>query len=430
MNNKNNTYRKATMGKVAQCAVLVSALLGSSAAYARDVQYVVTLGMPTSSQTNASEVTFYFDIAEPLLNIDTADFQLFNGSGSAVITSVVLPTDGSNRVQLKVLTGESDTSVASYMINNGTIEDTSGEVVTLKFSGSLPTYIIDKEAPDAPVVNEPVYTFDQTPTIKGSAEAGSTVTLTNSSGVQVCSVTASSTSAWQCEITPALAIGPATFSLTATDGSGNESESVNHDLIVMTLTGDDDGDGISNGDEVNVLGSNPVSADTDSDGVDDLTELGGDINNPSITSGSALIDILNPNNDSDGDGLVNITEASLGTDPLNVDTDGDGLSDAIEQSLGLNPSNEDTDGDGVNDANEDQDGDGLTNATEVLLGTKLDDVDSDDDGINDGAEDSDGDGLSNLLEVEMGLNPVSTDSDADGLSDNIEDTDGDGLYNG
>ena len=56
--------------------------------------------------------------------------------------------------------------------------------------------------------------------------------------------------------------------------------------------------------------------------------------------------------DADGDGLDNLQEQALGTDPRNADTDGDGLSDALELEYGTNPLSADTDGDGMSDADE------------------------------------------------------------------------------
>jgi alpha-tubulin suppressor-like RCC1 family protein/chitodextrinase len=41
--------------------------------------------------------------------------------------------------------------------------------------------------------------------------------------------------------------------------------------------------------------------------------------------------------DSDGDGLINSVELSLGTDPLKADSDDDGIADNLEVSLGLDP---------------------------------------------------------------------------------------------
>ena len=67
--------------------------------------------------------------------------------------------------------------------------------------------------------------------------------------------------------------------------------------------------------------------------------------------------------DDDNDGLTNVEEASLGTDPDNPDTDGDGMPDGWEIEFGLNPL--------VNDAAGDPDGDGLFNLYEYSLGYSL-----------------------------------------------------------
>lgn len=57
--------------------------------------------------------------------------------------------------------------------------------------------------------------------------------------------------------------------------------------------------------------------------------------------------------DTDGDGLDDVREVGLGTDPLNWDTDGDGLSDADEVIIWkTDPLKADTDGDGFDDGTE------------------------------------------------------------------------------
>ncbi|MFZ8201899.1 NosD domain-containing protein, partial [Alteromonas portus] len=73
--------------------------------------------------------------------------------------------------------------------------------------------------------------------------------------------------------------------------------------------------------------------------------------------------------DLDGDGLENIKEFLLGSNPLNRDSDSDGLTDADEYSLGTSPIKADTDNDGYSDSEDsfpldstewrDSDGDGI-----------------------------------------------------------------------
>ncbi len=56
--------------------------------------------------------------------------------------------------------------------------------------------------------------------------------------------------------------------------------------------------------------------------------------------------------DTDMDGLTDVEEAELGSDPNNPDTDGDGLNDGLEVEIGTDPTKADTDGDGRDDKQE------------------------------------------------------------------------------
>ena len=116
--------------------------------------------------------------------------------------------------------------------------------------------------------------------------------------------------------------------------------------------------------------------------------------------------------DSDGDGLMNYLETYYSTDPDDPDTDGDGLSDFLEITrLGYDPLSKDTDGD------EDADADGLTNLEEVRLGTDPVSPDTDLDGLPDGDElhlgtdplvpDTDGDGALDGWEADRGYDPLN-----------------------
>ena len=88
--------------------------------------------------------------------------------------------------------------------------------------------------------------------------------------------------------------------------------------------------------------------------------------------------------DSDGDGLLDLDEELLGTDPNSPDTDGDFLSDAIEVNgaTKTNPLDGDTDDDGLLDGNEDANRNGVVDEDE----TDPTLADTDGDLIQDGTE--------------------------------------------
>jgi hypothetical protein len=87
--------------------------------------------------------------------------------------------------------------------------------------------------------------------------------------------------------------------------------------------------------------------------------------------------------DSDTDGISNKDEIeTTGTNPLLDDSDGDGLLDGWEYYMGLDPN----DSTGINGAAGDADGDGLSNTEEHSLVTNPLDADSDADGIPDGED--------------------------------------------
>lgn len=185
-----------------------------------------------------------------------------------------------------------------------------------------------------------------------------------------------------------------------------------------------------------------------------------------VISTGIVFQLSNENNDTDADGLTNDEEAKLGTDPLKADTDGDGISDGDEvKKYHTNPLSPDTDKDRITDYDEifvyntdplnaDMDGDGLKEGDEIYTyRTDPKNPDTDGDGISDGDEvikyatnptkaDSDHDGLDDYAEVfKYHTSPTEYDTDGDGLSDGAEvltyktnplksDTDGDGLSDG
>ncbi len=149
--------------------------------------------------------------------------------------------------------------------------------------------------------------------------------------------------------------------------------------------------------------------------------------------------------DLDDDGLPDVEEQLLGTDPTNPDSDQDGLVDGEEVFIfQTDPLSQDTDGDQLLDSEEvfgtntdplnpDTDQDGLPDGVEVFItGTDPLQPDTDLDGLLDGQEvgplatsplnpDTDGDGLLDGEEVLLyGTDPLLPDTDGGGSLDSEE----------
>ncbi|WP_395377193.1 Ig-like domain-containing protein [Marinicella sp. W31] len=103
---------------------------------------------------------------------------------------------------------------------------------------SPPTFVtVDQTAPNVPVITAPTdgaLTNDNTPTVTGTAEAGTTVVVTGPNG-ESCSVVADSGGNWSCDVSPALADGSNQLSATATDSIGNTSGPANVTITVDTV---------------------------------------------------------------------------------------------------------------------------------------------------------------------------------------------------
>ncbi len=253
-------------------------------------------------------------------------------------------------------------------------------------------------------------------------------------------------------------------------------------MVVVEVTDfDADEDGLSNIQETDDVGTDPLDPDTDDDGILDGTEVNGGnpadpLTNPTNpldpdTDGDGLCDgnisispICVAGEDRDEDGLRDPTE----TDAADPDTDQDGLDDGVEVLVGsypgpfgprTNPLVADTDGDGLLDGTEDTDTDGTFEPGQNE--TDPTDPDTDNGGELDGSErqngrdpvdfpqddngalgDADNDGLSDGEEGTIGTNPNDPDTDGDGLKDGVEvhgtnetdpldpDTDGDSILDG
>jgi hypothetical protein len=142
--------------------------------------------------------------------------------------------------------------------------------------------------------------------------------------------------------------------LTVKDPSNNHATDIM--WVYVSTVEDSDSDGLPDSWEYDYFGNLSQSGtdDPDEDGLTNLEEY------------QAGTDPTNP--DTDGDGLSDGDEVNIyGTDPTNPDTDGDGLSDGEEVNIyGTDPTKADTDGDGVND------GDEVAQGTDPLVGKPKD----------------------------------------------------------
>jgi len=250
-----------------------------------------------------------------------------------------------------------------------------------------------------------------------------------------------------------------------TDTSGADACAPNANSA-RCLTLDSDGDGLTNGQE-DTLHTDRGNVDSDGDAENDAAEVGGNVASPLDADSDGVIDALESSlADADTDGVADESDPA-NANPcipngssaacLATDSDGDGLTNAQEDTLGTSRSNPDTDGDGVNDGTEvgsasaptDSDGDGMIDALESAV------TDADHDGTSDQldssssnvcvpddhsgaclAADSDGDGLTNAQEDALGTNRATADTDGDDATDFVEvggninapkDSDADGL---
>jgi clumping factor A len=162
------------------------------------------------------------------------------------------------------------------------------------------------------------------------------------------------------------------------------------------LGSDVDGDGKSNW----------LDTDADGDGKPDAVELTGDIDQDGIPNFLDASDGADPDADTDGDGLKDIEEVAIGTDPKDADSDDDGVLDGAEVGY-----KEDTDGDGkINALDPDSDDDGLLDGTEQGKTTPGTDTD-----VSKGNFVADSDPSTTT-------SPVVADTDKGTVSDGVEDS--------
>ncbi len=129
-----------------------------------------------------------------------------------------------------------------------------------------------------------------------------------------------------------------------------------------------------------------IAKDSDNDGMDDGYEYAYGFNR--LTNDASL--------DLDQDGLTNLAEYLLGTQPNIADTDKDGITDSNDAFPLDDTESVDTDKDGIgNNSDTDDDNDGINDDKDVFPLDRTESVDTDKDGIGDNSDsDDDNDGVS------------------------------------
>jgi hypothetical protein len=169
-----------------------------------------------------------------------------------------------------------------------------------------------------------------------------------------------------------------TFIISARVGGANETVLIDNLRISVNMD-DIDGDGLRDTWEDNHL---PPGATNDDGSV-----------NPDFGAAG----------DPDSDGLTNIEEQTLGTDPQVADTDGDGLEDGVEDGGGVYVNASQT---GTNPKNDDTDGDGLLDGVEIPTETF---IDANQPGTDPNNADTDSDLFGDLTDINLGQDPTVFD---------------------
>lgn len=218
------------------------------------------------------------------------------------------------------------------------------------------------------------------------------------------------------------------YCIHATDAAGNKSSSCSHTFTTEAETA-----------------TEPIIADSDSDGVSDTEEIG-TVTEP-VTGTSTSTPESFPDTDSDGtpnyldpdddgDGIATETENTTSTTtPDTTVTEPDADADSVPDYL--EPNTIDTDADGItNNLDPDDDGDTVPTINDgTITNDPVDPIDTDADGTPNYLDSNDdGDAIPTANEeTATSTDPVATDTDGDTIPDYLEsnttDTDNDGVAN-
>ncbi len=274
----------------------------------------------------------------------------------ALFNSPGVPTTGQGSNYVGVWVSAPASGAANLVTANGT--------TTNPFSGSATT-----------VVSSASDVGGQTPRFGTTLSVSLTITRLNAT--QISSEATLTDNAdllieWPATTSPA---SPSSFTYNSAAfllGGSLNATTATLDNIEVTVTqpaADTDGDGMPDDFEI-LYGLNPnlddAALDLDSDTLTNLQEYRGADGSPGTG------DETFPNDtDSDDDTVIDGTELTNGTNPLNPDSDNDGLSDAVETNTSTFVDTNDT---GTDPLDSDSDNDGASDGEEVNAGTNPNDA--------------------------------------------------------
>ncbi|MBZ4419470.1 Ig-like domain-containing protein [Myxococcus sp. RHSTA-1-4] len=344
-----------------------------------DAQTSVAIATPAEGAVLSNPVVTYTGMAEPGATVTVA----VDGQTVGTVTAAA---DGSWSVAVAtpLADGAHTVTATATDAQGNTAMDTNAFTVDTQTSVAITT------PAEGAVLNTGTVTYT------GTAEPGATVTVVVD-GQTVGTTTAAADGTWSVTGATPLTNGSHSVTATTTDTAGNTATDTNTFTVAMT---DSDGDGVDDITEIE-LGTDPLDADTDDDGVQDGADGLTD------TDGDGTIDAKDP--DSDNDGILDGTElgVTLENAPVGTNTRSPNFRPDDDPSTTTDPKRADTDGDGLNDGAEDADHNGRVGATE----TDPNNADTDDDGLSDGVE----------VRGSNATDPLNPDSDEDGLKDGVED---------
>ncbi|KQP07727.1 hypothetical protein ASF28_11410 [Methylobacterium sp. Leaf99] len=306
--NGNASVDLSTLNGAVTSSIQITDTVGNTATLPGPAALIDTVaplgnGLLASGQAPGT-VRFDVTFPEAVTGLDAGDFQVV-GTGTVLgnVTQVVA-NQGGYTVVVGNLSGAGTLGLALSATSD--IIDAAGNVATL---GPITPVSLDLVPPPRPIITGLVsdggvpggfLTADTTPTLAGTAEAGSTVTVSYqgaAGATGTLTAVAGVSGAWTATVPGALADGSYAFTATAADASGNVSLPASTKIVtVETATGIpftlavDFGDGLVNGAEAAAvtytLGGLPVGASlsvvfTDADGTTasaSLTDQGGTLN--------------------------------------------------------------------------------------------------------------------------------------------------------